>query len=56
MVKSVVKAMDVLQAFGKQEWGEPINGFIVSGIEARLDDMADRRHRPTRSRDCSGGH
>jgi PhoPQ-activated pathogenicity-related protein len=31
MVKGVVKAMDVLQAFGNVEWGEPINSFIVSG-------------------------
>ena len=31
MVKSVVKAMDVLQAFGKQEWGEPMSKFIVAG-------------------------
>jgi PhoPQ-activated pathogenicity-related protein len=35
MVKSVVKAMDVLQAFGKQEWGESIQSFIVSGASKR---------------------
>jgi PhoPQ-activated pathogenicity-related protein len=35
MVKAVVKAMDVLQAFGKQEWRMPIDKFIVAGASKR---------------------
>jgi PhoPQ-activated pathogenicity-related protein len=35
MVKSVVKAMDVLQAFGKNEWGESAGKFIVAGASKR---------------------
>jgi PhoPQ-activated pathogenicity-related protein len=35
MVKSVVRAMDVLQQFGKKEWKAPIDTFIVAGASKR---------------------
>ena len=45
MVKSAVRAMDAVQAWAKDGGRPPVGRFVVDRrFQARLDDLADRRH------------